>query len=201
LLAILALVVLACIGGAVTYVFLQSGASDRQPTGAEAVPRDSQGGPADGDTDSRAPTDSVKPTCDRRTAEAELRQRGQLDRQNFSGVARLICRDFTADGVQDMAFSRASTGSAGPVGWGVFVADSGGWTLPLFREDEGSVGIKADGDDILRSLPVRLPDDPNCCPTGGATVARFNFRRDEFLKVGEETRKGEGFPPGFYEIP
>jgi hypothetical protein len=142
----------------------------------------------------------LPPECRKRNAERELRARDQLDPKLFSGVGHLICRDFTRDGVDDMAFTRASTGTQGSNGWGVFIAEDGDWTLPLMREDAPTVGIKATGRSILRSVPIRLPNDANCCPSGGADVQVFRYFGGEFRMVREYT-VSDSSPEGFYEKP
>jgi hypothetical protein len=140
------------------------------------------------------------PECNKRVARRELRARDQLDPKLFSGIGELICRDFTRDGVGDMAFTRASTGTQGSNGWGVFTAENGGWTLPLMREDAPTVSIKATGRSILRSVPIRLPNDANCCPSGGADIQVFRYVGDEFRMVRQYT-VSDSSPDGFYEGP
>lgn len=185
-----ALILLLAAGGGMAALLLtrddDSGQADRQPaSGAKSPAAQSPPPPA--------------PSCTKRQAERELRQLGKLDRESFQGVGRLICEDLTGDGVKDMAFTRSSTGSAGIVGWGAFVADDGEWKLEFIREDDVKVGIKAEGGQILRSVPVSLPDDPNCCPSGGAVITRYRYVAGAFfLKVAERHVEDED-PPGFYE--
>jgi hypothetical protein len=67
----------------------------------------------------------------------ELERRKLLDRRDFSGVEQVACRDLTGDQIDDAIFVRASTGSAGTMGWGVLVGQKGGqWDPSLFRRAE-----------------------------------------------------------------
>jgi hypothetical protein len=145
---------------------------------------------------STTPPTRAAPPCNKRAARQELATHGLLD-AGFVGVDRLICRDFTGDGRRDMAFTRAVTGSAGTIGWGIFIADKRRWRLALVREDETQVGIKADGRELLRSRPIHRPGDANCCPTGGATIEAYRFEGGRFAKVGE-SHDPNPHGPGFY---
>jgi hypothetical protein len=85
--------------------------------------------------------DRPPPDCSRATAQRELERRNLLG-EGFFGISRLICRDFTGDGAKDAAFTRASTGSSGTLGWGVLVAKAGGWDLPLVEQGDAQVGLR-----------------------------------------------------------
>lgn len=143
---------------------------------------------------------SEPPRCSRQTAQRELVRRKLLE-EGFSGVSRLICRDFTGDGAKDAAFTRESTGSSGTLGWGVLVAKPGGWDLPLLREGDAQVGIKAEGGDLLRSVPVADEADPAYGEDEGAIIEAYRFTSGRFELVNDERRFGEAFPDGFYEEP
>jgi hypothetical protein len=147
----------------------------------------------------RAPTDVPAPPCSREAAQRELVRRDLLG-EGFSGVSRLICRDFTGDGADDAAFTRGSTGSAGTLGWGVLVAKPGGWNLPLFKE-EAQVGIKADGGDLSRSVPVADEANPAYEEGEGALIESYRYKNGRFELLNDERQFGEAFPDGFYEEP
>jgi len=57
---------------------------------------------------------------------------------------------------------------------------------------------KAEGGQILRSVPVSLPGDGNCCPSGGANIARYRSVLGVFVRASERHSDDED-PQGFYE--
>lgn len=138
------------------------------------------------------------PPCSKQAARQELATRGLLG-SGFTGVATVICGDFSGDGGVAMAFTREVTGSAGTIGWGVFVAEGRKWRLAFVREHETQVGIKAQGRELLRSQPIHRPGDANCCPTGGATIEAYRFRGGTFVKIGE-SHDPNPHPAGFYVL-
>lgn len=80
---------------------------------------------------------ATPPRCSQGAVTIELERRKLLDRRDFSGVEQVACRDLTGDQIDDAIFVRASTGSAGTMGWGVLVGQKGGqWDPSLFRRAE-----------------------------------------------------------------
>lgn len=185
-----ALVVL-LVGGAAAFSIFQARGGDEAPP--QAADR------TDAREKSPAPEPpSTPPRCSRRTAGRELKRRNLLD-ESFPGVSRVICRDFTGDGAKDAAFTRESLGSAGILGWGILVAEPDGtWQLPLFRENEAQVGIKADGSDLLRSRPLADEADPSYQAGAGAKIRVYRYIGGQFRKESEYRESGEAFPAGFY---
>ena len=138
------------------------------------------------------------PACSASAAEKELRRKGQFDPASFDGVKRVICQDFTDDGADDMAFIRESNGSAGVVGWGIFVAQSNGkWDQALFRPDESRIGLRPVDGGIQRATPRYLPEEPLCCPTGGYDIEEFAYRKGEFKVVRSWIDPDQAPPGGF----
>jgi hypothetical protein len=91
---------------------------------------------------------------------------------------KVLCFDVTGDGRTDMAVSLFSGGTAGDVGWLVFVPGASGWRLT----GSGSgykLGLFRSGSKLLAVQPVYRKDDPNCCPTGGfdRTLYRWDGSR------------------------
>jgi hypothetical protein len=81
-------------------------------------------------------------------------------------AGRVLCFDVTGDGRGDMAVSLFSGGTAGDVGWLLFVPRGAGWRLA----GSGSgykLGVFRSGSRLLAVQPVYRRNDPNCCPTGG----------------------------------
>lgn len=172
--------------GAATFVVLRS-------DGAEQTPRPQRTDPMS--TTSEA--DRPPPDCSRATAQRELERRNLLG-EGFFGISRLICRDFTGDGAKDAAFTRASTGSSGTLGWGVLVAKAGGWDLPLVEQGDAQVGIKANGMKLLRSEPVADEADPSAEAGEGAIIEVYRHQNGEFRMENDYREFGEAFPEGFY---
>lgn len=146
------------------------------------------------------PDPGPQPRCSRRTAQRELVRRSLLG-DGFTGISRLICRDFTNDGAEDAAFTRESIGSSGTLGWGVLVAKPGGWDLPLLKKDDAQVGIKAARGDLLRSAPIADAADPAYEEGEGAVIEAYRWKKDHFELVDDRRQFGAAFPDGFYEEP
>jgi hypothetical protein len=90
----------------------------------------------------------------------------------------VLCFDLTADGRTDMAVSLFSGGTAGDVGWLVFVPDGARWRLT----GSGSgykLRLLRRGSRLEVVQPVYRKQDPNCCPSGGfdRTLYRWSGTR------------------------
>jgi hypothetical protein len=90
----------------------------------------------------------------------------------------VLCFDLTADGRNDMALSLFSGGTAGDVGWLVFVPDGARWRLAASGSGY-KLGLRRLGSGLEVVQPVYRKKDPNCCPSGGFDRAlyRWNGRR------------------------
>jgi hypothetical protein len=73
-----------------------------------------------------------------------------------------------------MAVTLASGGTAGDVGWVVFVGGSHGYRLSLVRGGY-KLGLARVGSDLVETDPVYKPSDPNCCPSGGFDHTRWHW--------------------------
>jgi hypothetical protein len=160
----------------------------------------------DSDKEPAATASATGPACSRQAATDALSARGLLPRrENFEGAATVICHDFTGDGLEDLAFTRETGGSAGTIGWGIFAPNGGsGWKLALFRPGPGGVLIKASGDDLLRGAWKYRRQDGHCCPSGGFAIQRYSYDADagHFEKVNTSVRDirpdlGQAPPSGF----
>jgi hypothetical protein len=91
---------------------------------------------------------------------------------------RVICLDATGDGHGDMAVSLASGGSAGDVGWLLFVRNGAGWRLGGSGTGY-KLGLFRSGSRLEVAQPVYRARDPSCCPTGGfdRTLYRWSGSR------------------------
>jgi hypothetical protein len=95
---------------------------------------------------------------------------------------RVICHDFTRDGLRDIAVTLASGGTAGDIGFAVFRSTAGGWQVALARNGY-KLGLFRVGNDLVSSQPVYKKKDPNCCPTGGFDHQRFHWNGTRFVVV------------------
>jgi len=158
------------------------------------------------DKEPAATASATHPACSRQAATDELKERGLLPRrENFEGAAAVVCHDFNGDGLEDMAFTRESGGSAYTIGWGILAAkQGGGWKLALFKPAAGEVLINASGDDLLRGAWKYRRQDGHCCPSGGFAIQRYSYDPDagHFEKVTTSVRdirpdRGQAPPSGF----
>ena len=135
-----------------------------------------------------APVHAAKPACNlaaakRAVAVEKLRMKLLGDspvRVEPSSVDRVLCLDFTRDGRTDLAFTIASGGTAGDVGFAVFRATpTGGWQVALARSGY-KLGLFRLGGDIVSSQPIYRKNDPNCCPTRGFDHTRYHWNGKRF---------------------
>jgi hypothetical protein len=90
----------------------------------------------------------------------------------------VLCFDLTRDGRTDMAVGLGSGGTAGDVGWLVFVPNGRAWRLAGSGTGY-KLGLRRSGSELLAVQPVYRKNDPNCCPTGGfdRTLYRWDGKR------------------------
>jgi hypothetical protein len=91
---------------------------------------------------------------------------------------KVLCFDVTRDARVDMAVSVFSGGTAGDVGWLLFVPDGARWRL-AGKGTGYKLGLNRVGSRIEVVQPVYRAKDPNCCPSGGfdRTQYRWDGRR------------------------
>jgi hypothetical protein len=122
-----------------------------------------------------------QPRCSRPIARAEV-ARAHLHLALGDGstpvkpgqVDAVVCFDLTRDGRMDLALTVFSGGTAGDVGWAVFVGTATGYRLSLVRTGY-KLGLFRVGADLVESQPVYRNGDPNCCPTGGFDHRRWRW--------------------------
>ncbi len=73
-----------------------------------------------------------------------------------------------------MVTTLASGGTAGDIGWIVFVAGPGGYGVDLVRGGY-KLGLTRAGTDLIETDPIYKAKDPNCCPTGGFDHVRWRW--------------------------
>jgi len=86
----------------------------------------------------------------------------------------VLCFDLTADGRADMAVSLFSGGTAGDVGWLVFVPGRARWRLAAWGSGY-KLALRRLGSGLEVVQPVYRKKDPNCCPTGGFDRALYRW--------------------------
>jgi hypothetical protein len=97
----------------------------------------------------------------------------------YSGIDRLICRDLTGDGRNDMVATVHSGGTAGVEAWVAFKRVGRGWKL-VFRRLGHKVLIRSVPVGIVEIAPVYMDGDPNCCPSGGFDHTLFKWKSGRF---------------------
>ena len=135
-----------------------------------------------------APPSAGAPTCSPTGAKAAVR--ATKLRLNLLGpikvrvdptmVDRVVCFDFTRDGRLDLGVTIASGGTAGDVGWAVFVRTRTGWRVGA-SGDGYKLTLKRVGGDFEIVQPVYKTNDPNCCPTGGWDHVRHHWNGTRFV--------------------
>lgn len=98
-------------------------------------------------------------------------------------ATQVVCFDVTGDGRTDMALSVASGGTAGNIGWLLFVPNDGRWRVA----DSGTgykLGLRRSGSKLEVAQPVFRPKDSNCCPTGGVDRKLYRWNGSRLVVVG-----------------
>jgi hypothetical protein len=165
-------------------------------------------GKSSGDDETSAPSPEVTdteaetspPLCDEQAAkeavvesefEAAVRDLGAVQPgtplfKQFGYVFnKLICRDLTGDGAEEMVIQLACCTASSPTPWAIFSAsDDGTWEL-AFHRDLINAGLSVEGDEIVEKQPALAAGDPSCCPStyrfGRVTWdgAEFAFTSDD----------------------
>ena len=87
---------------------------------------------------------------------------------------KVLCFDLTGDGRADMAVTIASGGTAGDVGWLLFVPKAAAWRLAGSGTGY-KLGLFRSGSRLEVVQPVYRAKDPNCCPSGGFDHTRYRW--------------------------
>ena len=131
-----------------------------------------------------APVSAAAPTCAQQARAAIAQTKPKLaliGDKVLIGPAQAdgpLCFDVTGDDRADVAVPVASGGTAGDVGWLLFVPTRAGWRLAGSGTGY-KMGLFRSGSRLLAVQPVYRTSDPNCCPTGGfhRTLYRWNGSR------------------------
>jgi hypothetical protein len=134
------------------------------------------------------PAPAAAPPCSPAAAKAAIlaqpsRKSLRPTIRSGGGVDRLFCHDLTRDGVDDMAATVFSGGTAGDIAWVVFRRSGGSWVLALKQLNLYKVGLFRLGGDLADTQPVYRATDPNCCPSGGFDHRRFHWNGSRFAVV------------------
>jgi len=120
-----------------------------------------------------APASPAAGACSRAAAEAAIAQAkprlalvGDRVLIEPGQAGRVLCFDATGDGRVDMVVSLASGGTAGDVGWLLFVPSASRWRLAGSGTGYKLV-LRRSGSMLEVVQAVYRSHDPNCCPTGG----------------------------------
>jgi hypothetical protein len=96
-----------------------------------------------------------------------------------SGVDGVICLPLPG-GRTAMAAGIDSGGTAGAIGWVVFVGGPGRYELALVRGGY-KLGLARVGSTFVETDPVYKKRDPNCCPSGGFDHTSWRWNGHKFV--------------------
>jgi hypothetical protein len=103
----------------------------------------------------------------------------QSYRLDPSGVDGVICLSLPG-GKTAMAAPIDSGGTAGAIGWVVFVGGPGPYRLALVRGGY-KLGLVRVGSTFVETDPVYKKQDPNCCPSGGFDHTSWRWNGHRFV--------------------
>jgi len=132
-----------------------------------------------------APTPAPSPlptaTCSRSTARSVLLSRHLGNPPEPEG--QVLCGHFTGRGSHAMVVSLSTPGCGGSIGWLVFRRHGGprhgGWRIVLDRPN--GARLSAIGRRIRETLPILLPTDPHCLPSGGTRSRTWHWTGHGFV--------------------
>ncbi len=124
------------------------------------------------------------PSCGRAAAKAAITSTGltipasesissQPYRPSPSQVDWVLCLSLPG-GKKAMVTTLASGGTAGDIGWIVFVKGPTAYRVGLVRGGY-KLGLTRVGTDLIETDPVYKPKDANCCPSGGFNHVRWRW--------------------------
>jgi len=93
-------------------------------------------------------------------------------------IAEVLCHDFTGHGQKDMVVFVVD-GAQVSREWLLFRRQNTGWRL-VFCHKTQAVDIGLVRDSIEEWEPIFLPNDPDCCPSGGETYRLFRWNGQRF---------------------
>jgi hypothetical protein len=95
-----------------------------------------------------------------------------------SDVGGTICFALPG-GKKAMVVTLASGGTAGDIGWAIFVGSGRTWRPALVRGGY-KLGLVRKGADIVETDPIYGKNDANCCPSGGFVHTRWHWNGEKF---------------------
>jgi hypothetical protein len=117
-----------------------------------------------------------------RSTHVKMNLGGGVTKVEPGSAGKVICFDFTRDGMTDMAVTIASGGTAGDIAFVVFRATPAGWAVAL-KSGGYKLGLWRVGGDLVTSQPIYNKNDANCCPTGGFDHSRYHWNGAKFVIV------------------
>lgn len=116
-------------------------------------------------------------------------------RQNRIGeIERLMPYDFEQDGRQEFLIGERLPRSARSLHWYVVFLRNGGikkiepppYGVKVGRL-RGHQSIEVTNDGLIKIIaPIYLPEDANCCPSGGERVFLFEFQNDDLQLINAD---------------
>jgi hypothetical protein len=98
----------------------------------------------------------------------------------------VIYADVTGDDADDAVVPVASGGTMGDVGYVVLAATADGAEPVLERSPGGPVSVEVAGGQVVETLPVPGPDDPECCPSQLRTIT-YTWDGEALVVESDET--------------
>ena len=137
--------------------------------------------------------------CSKASARTIVAQLGLGERSVADPVGRVLCGSFTGPGTQTMVVSLWGDGNSGLVEWAVFRWTGGTWQFLMTQPAAAS--ITAAGPDLRQTLPIYLPNDPRCCPTGGEKSRLWHWNGSRFVAGPWQAKKAKADEPTRFRSP
>jgi hypothetical protein len=106
---------------------------------------------------------------------------GQVYRIRPGDVDGTICFPLPG-GKKAMVVTIGSGGTAGDIGWAIYVGGGDRWTPALVRGGY-KLGLVRKTADLVETDPIYRKNDPNCCPSGGFAHTRWHWNGRRFAVV------------------
>jgi hypothetical protein len=99
-------------------------------------------------------------------------------------VSDVICRDLTADELEEMVVRLDCCAGGTPTPWAIFVAEDDAWQ-PAFYRTRILASLSVEGDAIVERSPAYAAGQAICCPTN-ARVGRVSWGGNAFAFSSQE---------------
>lgn len=150
-------------------------------------------------------TSAASGRCSKASARQVVERFGlSISEPSADPVGKVLCGAFAGPGSQTMVVSLVGPGNAGLAEWAVFRLAGGAWAFLMKQPAAASITVA--GSDIRQTLPIYLPADSRCCPSGGRKTRIWHWNGTRFTaspwkRLTPGTAPPSGWKSGYFKTP